>query len=170
MTYDQYYTPNPASQPVRRKRRVWPWILAAVLLVCGGGSIIAAVAGGGEPTAKAKDAVVNAAPPAETHPDQASAKPTPKPAAVSFGAGDYDIGASFDLATNRIKPGTYTVGADTSGHCYWERVKNWEGGFESILSNGNVEGSAKAHVTAKKTDKGLHLGDGCVAAIKTGGK
>lgn len=47
MVYDQFNVPNPTNQPLRRKRRVWPWILLVVLLVCGGGSVLAITAIGG---------------------------------------------------------------------------------------------------------------------------
>lgn len=48
MVYDPYYAPNPTNQPLRRKRRAWPWILATVLAVCGIGSVVtfAAIGGG----------------------------------------------------------------------------------------------------------------------------
>jgi hypothetical protein len=169
MVYDPYNVPNPTNQPLKRKRRLWIPVVAAVFVLCGLGTVISAVASNSHDGKAAAD-VARAAGIPSAAPHSVPAKPKAAPTAVALGPGDYDVAAAFDLPTNHIKPGTYTVGADGGGHCYWERVRNWDGELTSIIANDNVTGSAKARVTVKKTDAGLHLGDGCVAAIKTGGK
>lgn len=50
-----------------------------------------------------------------------------------------------------IKPGTYRS-TDNSG-CYWQRSSSLKGDFESIIANGNVDGSAV--ITIAASDKGF---------------
>ena len=62
------------------------------------------------------------------------------PEATEFGEGMYLVGVD-------ISPGTYKA----SGSGYWERLKDAEGTFDSIIANGNAEGNAI--VTIKSSDK-----------------
>jgi hypothetical protein len=91
----------------------------------------------------------------------ASSKPaaTKAPAPV-FTSGSYEIGKSNNPDGGTIKPGTYKV--TTPDHCYWERVKSFDGEFGSIIANGNIEAGETVRVTIKRTDKGLNMTDDCV--------
>ncbi|HEY0691488.1 MAG TPA: hypothetical protein VGD71_20910 [Kribbella sp.] len=67
-----------------------------------------------------------------------------------FGAGTYLVGSE-------VAPGDYvTEGAD---FCYWERAKNTEGTFASIIANGNPRGHTT--VTIKATDKAFEVTGSC---------
>ena len=57
--------------------------------------------------------------------------------------------AQHFLVNKDIKPGQYRT-ANASGSCYWERMKDTEGGLESILANENLKGPGV--VTIKPTD------------------
>ena len=66
----------------------------------------------------------------------------------SFGAGTYIVGTD-------MHPGTYRSSGD--GDCYWERLKNFTGGFNSIIANDNT--SHPTIVTIRGTDAGFHSAD-----------
>jgi hypothetical protein len=78
----------------------------------------------------------------------------PVPAAPSgplttFGSGTYEVGTG----DGQVTPGKYrTVGPEAGdfGSCYWARLKDTDGDFDSIIANGNTEGPAV--VTISKTD------------------
>jgi len=54
-----------------------------------------------------------------------------------------------------VKPGTYrTKGGEG---CYWARLKNFSGGLNSIIANGNASGPEV--VTIKSTDRGFETND-----------
>lgn len=59
----------------------------------------------------------------EPEPEQESAKP-------SFGDGTYQVGTD-------IQPGTYRT-REGSPNCYYERLKDFTGGLNSIIANGNT--------------------------------
>lgn len=52
------------------------------------------------------------------------------------------IPAGMYLVGKDIQPGTYkgTTGTDSSDSCYWARLKDVSGGFDSIIANGNPTG------------------------------
>ena len=78
-------------------------------------------------------------------------KPEPqKPSFASFGDGTYQVGTD-------IQPGTYRTRVG-SPNCYWERLKNFTGGLNSILANNNT--NAPAIVTIRPTDAGFNS-QGC---------
>jgi hypothetical protein len=79
----------------------------------------------------------------EPEPEQESAKP-------SFGDGTYQVGTD-------IQPGTYRT-REGSPNCYYERLKDFTGGMNSILANANT--SAPAIITIKPTDAGFNS-QGC---------
>jgi len=72
---------------------------------------------------------------------------------------------------NLVKPGTYLVGTEIKAGvykgeekgCYWERLKDLSGTFESIIANGNSKGQfyveVKAGDTAFSTDCSVTLID-----------
>lgn len=70
--------------------------------------------------------------------------PPPAPAVAMAGDGTYQVGVD-------VEPGTYVSKKSDSGNCYWARLKNGDGGSESIISNGNSAGQVV--VTIKKSDK-----------------
>lgn len=182
------YVPGPPEQPYGPPPEHWAgatpepapkkngkgWLVALALalglvLLCLIGTLIVRAFGSDDPAGR--PAVTTTKGPASAAAKPAATQQAEAPngaqvdGAVALLPGDYDVGAKFDVARKVIKPGTYTIGAE--GACYWERVRNWDQDLSSIITNGNVMGSATAKVTVKRTDKGLHLGDGCVAAITT---
>jgi hypothetical protein len=157
------------TSPTQRKsgKRLWLWVVGIFAVLCIGGVVLGAL--NATPKKDKQETIV------KSLPDQD--KPTPDATiggnggvavgrAVVLPPGDYDVARKYDLKRNRIRPGTYTIGADESGHCYWERVKSWSGEFDSIIANGNIDGQSKARVRVSPSDKGLHLDSGCIAAIK----
>jgi hypothetical protein len=94
----------------------------------------------------------------------AVAKPKPSPTKVSFTEGSYEVGAKSDPDANTVKAGTYTL--STQSHCYWERVRNFDGEFDSIIANGNLMSSGSRIITIKKTDAGINLSDDCTMRAK----
>jgi hypothetical protein len=56
-----------------------------------------------------------------------------------------------------IQAGTYGT-ADPGYNCYWARLKNTEGGLESIITNGNSIG--RTTVTIRPTDVAFET-NGC---------
>jgi hypothetical protein len=66
----------------------------------------------------------------------------PAPPAGTFKDGTW-------LVNKDIKPGQYRS-ANTSGGCYWARLKSTDGTLDSILANDNASGPAV--VTIKPTD------------------
>jgi hypothetical protein len=79
----------------------------------------------------------------------------PDPQQPSFGDGTYQVGAD-------IQPGTYRTRVG-SPNCYWERLKNFTGGMNSILANANTY--APAIVTIRPTDAGFNS-QGCATWTK----
>ncbi|WP_433802960.1 hypothetical protein [Actinomycetospora sp. CA-084318] len=66
-------------------------------------------------------------------------------------AGTYEVGSE-------VQPGTYkTV---SSGRCYYERLRNLDGGIGSIIDNENVEGQGILEI--KSSDKYVKISGSCV--------
>ena len=58
-----------------------------------------------------------------------------------------------EIGDGQVAPGKYrTAGPEAGdfGSCYWARLKNTEGDFDSIITNGNTEGPAV--VTIRQDD------------------
>lgn len=74
----------------------------------------------------------------------ASPAPPPPPAgpATSFKDGTYEVG-------KEIMAGTYTCVAYRTVSGYWERAKDAEGSFSSIIANDNISPGAQGIVTVK---------------------
>lgn len=88
-------------------------------------------------------------------PDAVAAEPTAAAEQAgprtSFSAGTYEVGSD-------IEPGKYkTTGPDSGPSCYWARLKDTDGDFDSIIANGNAEGQTT--VTISKTDGAFQTGD-----------
>src|SRR6478672_1217405 len=67
--------------------------------------------------------------------------------AQNFGSGTFRVG----IGPGRVHPGTYRSSGGSG--CYWERLRNFSGGLNSILANDNAEGPAV--VTILNTDRGF---------------
>lgn len=62
-----------------------------------------------------------------------------------------------------IQPGRYKARADRNGLCYWARLKDDTGDFDSIIANNTTSGSAS--VTVKSSD-GAFETSGCTPWIR----
>lgn len=144
------YTPAPVPQP--KKSKVVPilvGVFAVVALVCGATVAIGALAGDPNPAATAtQDSAEPMAEPAQT-----KAAPAAAPAAKGLKAGTWEVGTE-------VKAGTYTTTAD--GHCYWARLKNFDGDLDAIVANGNLDPGQRGRLTVKAADKGLELTGDCI--------
>ena len=74
--------------------------------------------------------------------------------ARTFDDGTHRIGKDIPAATYRAPK----VSGGLFGGCYWARLRNFSGGLNAILANGNE--SAPALVTIKPTDRGFQTA-GC---------
>jgi hypothetical protein len=81
---------------------------------------------------------------------QGGAAQEPEPQQATFSNGTYQVGTD-------VQPGTYRT-REGSPNCYYERLKNFTGGMNSILANGNT--NAPAIVTIRPTDAGFNS-QGC---------
>lgn len=158
-------TTLPAPTPPRKSwhRFIWP-VAAAVCLV---GWIATAASGGGTPSAAGGPAVpaptvtltvapefpVLSAAPISTKPPATKA-PVKPAVATSIGDGTWQVGTDMQV-------GTYvgTVPADSTG-CYWERDKNADGSFDSIIANDNVNPGGRVILSVTKATKFVTL-NGC---------
>lgn len=143
-----YYTDRVQfGGPTKPKRRVWPWALLAtglLLVACVGG--IVAATGGNAPRNTVVVPEGSSAPAVSEAPAKAAVK------AQTLGAGSWEVGSE-------VKPGTYTTTAEE--HCYWARLKGFDGDFDSIIANGNLDPGQRGRITVKKSDKGLQLTGDC---------
>ena len=94
------------------------------------------------PVAAAKSPTT--APTAAAATPTASAQPAP-PKAPSFGDGFHQVGVD-------IQPGLYRTRRPSSG-CYWERMRDFAGGLDSISGNDNTDGPAVVEILP--ADKGF---------------
>jgi len=74
-----------------------------------------------------------------------SASQTPQDTHPRFGDGTFKVGTD-------IQPGTYRTRTGSPG-CYWERMKDFTGGVDSILANDNTDSPAVD--TILSTDAGF---------------
>lgn len=68
------------------------------------------------------------------------------------------VGDGAWVVPQDMEPGLYRA-ADPGGNCYWERVKNFGGGLNSIIANGLSIGGPIV-IEIKRTDAGFQS-DGC---------
>jgi hypothetical protein len=132
---------TPANRPVKKKRR---WIstgtvLMFIIAIVANLAMAAMIVSGGDPasTGSARRQV-------QTFPASAAPPALPSGLATTMGEGRFVVGTD-------IAPGTYRT-TGKSGHldCYWERLKDTNGGTDSIIAN-NL-GRDPATVTIDKTD------------------
>ena len=136
------------QQPKKPKRFGWPTVIITAVAALSLGGIIGNVGDTGptaEPSATAtasKPAEAKSGPSASKAPE---AKKTTEPVAEStMGEGTYQIGVD-------AKPGRYkTQAPQDSANCYWERLKDDRGGFDSIIANNNVNPGARVSITVKQ--------------------
>lgn len=92
----------------------------------------------------------------EDQPSSADPSAVSQPKTSALMSGTLEVG-------KEVKPGTYsTTAAEDSFGCYWARLRNFDGGVESIIANGNLGPGQKGRFTVKKSDKGLELTGDCV--------
>lgn len=137
--------PQPYPTPPKPKR--WPWILGifGALLF---GIVIGAAGNSGAGSGSARETVTVRVPapddgaPAETA--QAQAPPeTPAGPATTMTNGVYQVG--IDVQAGQYK----TAGPPADAivpNCYWSRNKDDSGEFDSVISNGNVQGPGSVTV------------------------
>jgi len=136
------------QQPKKPKRFGWPTVIITAVAALSLGGIIGNVGDTGptaEPSATAtasKPAEAKSGPSASKAPE---AKKTTEPVAKgTMGEGTYQIGVD-------AKPGRYkTQAPQDSANCYWERLKDDRGGFDSIIANNNVNPGARVSITVKQ--------------------
>ena len=132
------------------------FVLLGILSSLGGGGDETAGGGGGGGGQQAEEAQAAAEgenEEAQEEKPEAEKKPTPEPeqesAKPSFGDGTYQVGTD-------IQPGTYRT-REGSPNCYYERLKDFTGGLNSIIANGNTDDPTV--VTIKPTDAGFQSQD-----------
>lgn len=141
------YPPPYATQAPPKKKRRWPWIVGAIVLLF----IVVGVAngGGGQATQNTPGVASgvtsgSGGAVAQAPAQQEAQQQAPAQLAGSFGPGTHEVGVD-------IQPGKYkTQGGGVGGSCYWARLKNTDGDFDSIITNGNAQGPTT--VTISKTD------------------
>jgi hypothetical protein len=132
-------------------KRWWFWVVAVLALL-----IIAGIASGSN---KPRGEQASESPSASSPPSSASSEttapnhtPSTPPSARTISDGTWVVG-------KEVKPGTYRA-PDAGSDCYWERVKDFRGGLNSIIANDNGIGDgAPLLITIEKTDKGFTTQD-----------
>lgn len=161
----QHHQPHPPHIPAPRKRRKWPWIVAGII---GTPIVLSALASGGSGSPSAPTAptfsgagLTPTAAPARQAGEDPQAAPAHGPATtITSGDGAFDE-STYEVGVD-ITPGKWRTDGPPSGDgpCYWARLKNTDGDFDSIIANGNAGG--KTTVTIGKTDGAFQLrGGGC---------
>jgi len=143
------YGPVPVQQPPKKAKRFgWPTVIITAVAALGLGGIVGG-SGDGTATTAEPSATVTVTESAEaesasTASKAPEAKKTTEPESEStMDEGTYEIGVD-------AKPGQYkTQVPESSSGCYWERLKDDRGGFDSIIANDNVNPGARASVTVK---------------------
>lgn len=103
--------------------------------------------GCGTPAPKARDLDTAPAPVAPN-----ATAPAAQPAGI--GEGSWEVGTD-------VKAGTYTTTVPAGEHCYWARLKDFDGELESVIANGNLSPGAKGRLVVKATDKGVEMRGAC---------
>jgi hypothetical protein len=143
----QPYGPVPVQQqPKKPKRFGCPTVIITAVAALSLGGI---GGGSGDDTAATAEpsATVTVTESAEAAARKAPAakkttNPEPEPEST-MGDGTYEIGVD-------AKPGRYKTRVPEDSDCYWERLKDDRGGFNSIIANDNVNPGARASVTVKR--------------------
>lgn len=94
-----------------------------------------------------------------------SAAPAPVAPVVPSGpltsvpSGTYEVGTGV----GQVPPGSYVAPAGSST-CYYARLKNTDGGFDSIIDNKGEYGGGQVLLNVKSSDKALEVSGDCVFA------
>lgn len=139
----------PNDPPRRKRSRSWTVAVVGVVLVllaCVAG-IIATVAGAGS------DKPGTFSGPIIASPDETEAKQAEKTPA-GLREGTYAVGED-------VKAGTYKTTVPDGEHCYWARLKDFDGELGSINANGNLDEGGKGRIVVKKSDAGVEFRGGC---------
>jgi hypothetical protein len=70
-----------------------------------------------------------------------------------------DIGTGVWLVPQQVVSGMYR--ADARAGCYWERVRNFEGGVSSIIANQFVTSTGSRQIEIGFLDAGFHSAEAC---------
>jgi hypothetical protein len=85
----------------------------------------------------------------------------------TIGGGTWEVGTKDNISAHVISPGTYVITTPEDGYnCYWETVRDFEDGVNSIIANGNVDPGQNALAVVKSSYKGLILKGECLAVKK----
>jgi hypothetical protein len=155
--------PPPPPAPSTPGKPVWKrwWLWAGVVAVL---VVIGAIAAGS--TSDSSNEAASSSPttePAEEPSPTESAEPTSEPIeAPTEEPSPEPEGPTIEdgtwLVPDEVKPGIYRAAAPGTD-CYWERVKNFTGGLNSIIANGNA-GGGPIVIEIAKSDNGF-TSDGC---------
>ena len=120
--------------------------LIGAAIILGGLSIACGAASGTNAGGSTKDQPIAAASSATGGSSTQPTKPASDPNAIS-GDGTFAV-------PSQVKSGTYrTVVPKDSFNCYYERLKDASGAFESIIANNNGSAGSQQIVEIKATDK-----------------
>lgn len=130
--------------------------MIAAATVLGGLSIACGTTTGSNAGGTTKDQPIAAASASSAH----ATKPAADPNAIS-GDGTFAV-------PSQVKPGSYrTVVPNDSIDCYYERLKDASGSFDSIIANNNGAPGSQQIVEIKSTDKYFKT-QGCGTWTKVG--
>jgi hypothetical protein len=134
-------------------------VLISASIILGGLSIACGAGSGTNAGGSTKDQPIAAASSAGGSSKQAT-KPASDPNSIS-GDGTFAV-------PSQVKPGTYrTVVPNDSITCYYERLKDATGSFDSIIANNDGSPGSQQIVEIKATDKFFKT-EGCGTWTKVG--
>jgi hypothetical protein len=134
------YGPAPIQQqPKKPKRFGWHTVVIAAVTALIVGDIFGS---SGDDTASTTEPTATVTT-TETAKAPATEKTTKPQSESTMGEGTYEIGVD-------AKPGRYKTRVPEDSNCYWERLKDDRGGFNSIIANDNVNPGARVSITVKR--------------------
>lgn len=143
------------TTPTSTKHRRWPWVVGSSLLALVIIGSCAANTNPGTGTTYAPTATAPVTSLITTAPAPSPAYSRPTGPVTNIGDGTFEVGTG----AGQVPPGTYhTSGPSGAMGCYWEREKNTNGDFDSILANDYSKGPTT--VTIKSSD-GAFKTTGC---------
>jgi hypothetical protein len=135
-------------------------VLIGAAIVLGGLSIACGAASGTNAGGSTKDQPIAAAAASAGGSSQQAAKPAGDPNSIS-GDGTFAV-------PSQVKPGTYrAVVPSDSINCYYERLSDASGSFDSIIANNDGDPGSQQIVEIKSTDKFFKT-EGCGTWTKVG--
>lgn len=157
MSYPPNYPYVTTPAPQRRRTRGYVGILIALVssfLACSGVLIVGGIVGDDD---GARFVDSTSAPATVTQVDTSASAVPARSAKPGYSAGTWKV-------PSEVKPGTYvtTVPDEAFIGCYWARVRDFEGGVNSIIANDIVSPGARGRFTVKAGDAGVELTGDCV--------